>query len=184
MNEHQKSPISFYASILRLPRKGMPVVLEPDDAERARLAQEHDLLSLDRFRADMLVEPWKGDGVRVSGEVSAHVTQACVVTLEPVESEVHERIDALFIPEHSPLARYESDPSGELLIDPEGPDAPEIFTGDKIDVGALAEEFFALGIDPYPRKSAPDGETVHGDKSFRDETESPFARLAALKTKL
>lgn len=184
MNEHQKSPISFHADILRLPRKGMPVVLEPNAAQREALASEHDLLSVDRFRADMLVEPWKGDGVRVSGEVAAHITQACVVTLEPVESDLHARIDALFIPEHSPLARYERDPSGEILVDPEGPDAPEVFSGDRIDVGALAEEFFALEIDPYPRKAAPSGEAVHGDRSFRDETESPFARLADLRRKL
>ena len=32
------------------------------------------------------------------------------------------------------------DPSGEILVDPEGPDAPEVFSGDRIDVGALAEE--------------------------------------------
>jgi hypothetical protein len=39
-----------------------------------------------------------------------------------------------------------------MVLDPEGPDAPESFTGTSIDVGALAEQFFALGIDPYPRK--------------------------------
>jgi hypothetical protein len=38
-----------------------------------------------------------------------------------------------------------------LLLDAEGPDAPETFEGDQIDVGALAEEIFALSIDPYPR---------------------------------
>ena len=40
------------------------------------------------------------------------------------------------------------------MLDAEGPDSPETFTGDTIDVGALAEEFFGLAIDPYPRSQA------------------------------
>ena len=38
------------------------------------------------------------------------------------------------------------------MLDADGPDSPETFSGDTIDVGALAEEFFGLAIDPYPRK--------------------------------
>ncbi|RWC12571.1 MAG: DUF177 domain-containing protein, partial [Mesorhizobium sp.] len=34
----------------------------------------------------------------------------------------------------------------------EWPDSPETFSGNSIDVGALAEQFFGLAIDPYPRK--------------------------------
>lgn len=41
-----------------------------------------------------------------------------------------------------------------MILDAEGEDGPEPFSGDAIDVGQLAEEFFALGIDPYPRKAA------------------------------
>ena len=39
-----------------------------------------------------------------------------------------------------------------LIIDAEGPDLPETFSGDRLDAGAIAEEFFELAIDPYPRK--------------------------------
>ena len=55
---------------------------------------------------------------------------------------------------------------GEVLLDADGPDRPETFAGDSIDAGALAEEFFALAIDPYPRKPGaalpPAGEEEEG----------------------
>ncbi len=184
MTDFQKSPISTRVSVLRLPGKGMPVQIEADEMRREQLAREHDLLSVEDLRADLVVETWKRDGVKVSGEVFARIRQACIVTLDPVESEIRERVEAVFIPEHSSLARHSSDPSGEIFVDPEGPDAPDLFSGDTIDVGALAEEFFGLAIDPYPRSAAAAGQAVHGDKSFRDGSESPFAKLHALKTKL
>ncbi|MFN3548579.1 MAG: YceD family protein [Mesorhizobium sp.] len=180
-NASTQSPISFKANVLRLPRKGMPVAIEADEKQRAALAVEHDLLSVDRLHADLLVVPWKSDGVRVTGHVEAEIAQACVVTLEPVAASIREAIDAIFIPEGSRLAKRLSDPSGEILVDPDGPDAPELFAGDTIDVGALAEEFFALGIDPYPRSS---GAAVTSAISADEEPErpvSPFDKLKSLK---
>jgi hypothetical protein len=42
--------------------------------------------------------------------------------------------------------------TAKCSFDADGPDAPEPFDGDSIDVGALAEEIFGSAIDPYPRK--------------------------------
>ncbi len=58
-----------------------------------------------------------------------------------------------FCPRISKLGRLGFHSGGEIVLDAEGPDSPETFSGDTIDVGALAEEFFELAIDPYPRKS-------------------------------
>jgi hypothetical protein len=96
--------------------------------------------------------PWKRNGVKVSGRVRADITQACIVTLDPVEAHIDESVDALFLPEQSKLGRQGFDGGGEILLDAEGPDSPETFSGEAIDVGALAEQFFGLAIDPYPRK--------------------------------
>ena len=54
------------------------------------------------------------------------------------------------------MAGRRSTSGGEIVLDADGPDGPETFAGDTIDVGALAEEFFALAIDPYPRKPGVD----------------------------
>jgi uncharacterized metal-binding protein YceD (DUF177 family) len=74
-----------------------------------------------------------------------------------------------------------------MLIDAEGPDMPETFEGDQIDIGAVAEEFFELAIDPYPRKI--DAEYIEiieeDDEEVEDEVkpDSPFAGLAKLRDK-
>lgn len=146
------SPVSFPVGVVRLPRKGMPVVIDADERQRAALAREHGVTSVDRFRVDLLVEPWKRNGVKVSGTVEAVVEQACVVTLDPLKAEIREPVEGLFLPEDSKLGRLGFDGGGEIMLDADGPDAPETFSGDAIDVGALAEQIFGLAIDPYPRK--------------------------------
>ena len=147
-----RSPVSFPVHVARLPQKGLPVAFEADPAQRAALAGEHGLRSVDGWRADLLVSPWKRGGVKVTGRVSADIVQDCVVTLEPLATHIDEPVDGLFVPEDSRLGRQGFDHAGEILIDAEGPDSPETFSGDSVDVGALAEQFFALAIDPYPRK--------------------------------
>jgi hypothetical protein len=145
------SPVSFEANVARLPHKGMPVVIEADAAQRAALAADHGLVSVESWRAELLVEPWKRNGVKVSGEVNADITQQCVVTLEPLQAKISEAVSGLYFPEDSKLGRLGFHAAGEVHLDAEGPDSPETFSGETIDVGALAEEFFGLAIDPYPR---------------------------------
>ena len=101
MTREAASPISFKVNVARLPKKGMPVVIEPDEAQRDGLAAEHDLLSIDPFRAELMVTDWKRGGVKVAGRVQAAVTQSCVVTLEPVADTIDEGFTALYLPEGS-----------------------------------------------------------------------------------
>jgi hypothetical protein len=153
MRQHPStSPVSFAANVVRLPQKGMPVTIEADEPQRAGLAAEHHLVSVEGWKAELLVSPWKRNGVKVSGHVEADITQQCVVTLEPLHAHIAEDISAIFFPEDSKLGREGFHAPGEVHLDIEGPDGPETFSGETIDVGALAEEFFALAIDPYPRK--------------------------------
>jgi len=147
-----RSPVSFSVHVGRLPQKGLPVLIEADEKQRAALAAEHGVLAVESYRADLEVRPWKRNGVEVAGRVTVRIVQECVVTLEPVENAIDEPVEAVFLPEQSKLGRQGFDGGGEIMIDPEGPDSPETFSGDLVDVGALAEEFFGLAIDPYPRK--------------------------------
>lgn len=152
-DDQDTSPVSFKASVARLPQKGLPVVIEANVRQREALAAAHELVSVERFRAELLVTRWKRNGVKVSGHVEADITQECVVTLDPLRARIEETVEGLFLPEDSKLGRLGFDGGGEIHIDAEGPDGPETFSGDTIDVGALAEEFFGLAIDPYPRKA-------------------------------
>jgi uncharacterized metal-binding protein YceD (DUF177 family) len=147
----EQSPVSYRLQVRNLPPKGTTVTLDANPEQRAALARAHGLLSVERFWTELLARRWKGDGTRVIGKVEADITQACIVTLEPVVARIDEEVSAIFVPEGSRLARIE-DENGEILLQADGDDLPEVFEGDSIDLGALAEEFFALGIDPYPRK--------------------------------
>lgn len=175
-DETPASPVSFAVDVRRLPTRGFPVRIEADADARAALAEAHGLEAVNRFRADLLVERWGRDGAKVTGRVEADIVQACVVTLEPVPARIEAAVEAVFVPEGSRLALATE---GEIHVDPDGPDAPETFVGDAIDAGALAEEFFELAIDPYPR--AP-GAALAGDGGDGD-AENPFAALAKLKEK-
>jgi len=147
------SPVSYRVNVARLPRSGLPVWLEADAEQRRALAAAHGLESVETFRFDLTLVPWKAQGVRVTGRVRAEITQACVVTLDPVSAVVDAAVEAALVPEGSKLAAPRWAEPGEMILDAEGPDAPETFAGDSVDAGALAEEFFALAIDPYPRKA-------------------------------
>jgi hypothetical protein len=144
MTAAAKSPVSFRVSVMRLPKKGMPVLIDAGPEQLEALAREHRLLEAKGFHADLVVSPWKRDGVAVSGRVEGDIVQECVVTLEPIETHVEEKVSAVFIPEGSKLDRFEGLSGCEMVLDVDGPDMPESFSGTSIDVGALAEEFFAL----------------------------------------
>jgi len=147
-----KPPFSYLVKVGHVSANPVTVRLSADAGERAALAKAWDVLDVGALEAELEVARWKRDGVRIKGTVRARLTQACVVTLDPVEAEIEEPFEALFVPEGSRLARMETGESGEVIVDAEGPDMPEPFTGDTIDVGAVVAEFVALAIDPYPRK--------------------------------
>ncbi|RWB53489.1 DUF177 domain-containing protein [Mesorhizobium sp.] len=172
-----ESPVSFVANVARLPQKGLPVLIEADERQRAALAAEYDLLSVERYRAELLVASWKRNGVNVSGRVEADITQACIVTLDPVAAHIDEPVEALFLPEQSKLGREGFEGGGEIVLDADGPDSPETFSGDTIDVGALAEQFFGLAIDPYPRKPGASLDTAGDDPSEESEFQKKLRSL-------
>jgi len=170
------SPLSFDVDVRRLPSRGFPVAIAADDEARAALAAAHGLEAVDSFAAELLVERWGRDGVKVTGRIRAAIVQACVVTLEPVPATIDVPVEAVFLPETSKLW---TGAGGEILIDPDGPDAPESFAGDTVDVGVLAEEFFELAIDPYPRAPG----AALAEPAGGDAEEGAFSALSQLKGK-
>lgn len=175
-----QGPFSFPVHVARLPKNGMSVTIEADEAQREALARAHGLRSVERLVARLEVTAWKGGGVRITGRVSADIVQECVVTLEPVAAHVDEAVAATFLPEGSRLAVPARSAEGEILLDAEGEDAPEVFFGDTVDAGRLAEEFFALGIDPYPRKA---GASLAGAGDGEERRGPLHDKLAELKRK-
>jgi uncharacterized metal-binding protein YceD (DUF177 family) len=182
---HKKSdvPLSHIVSVARLPQKGMTVRLIASEQECKALAKEHTLQSVANFQATILVAKWRRDGVRITGAITADIVQTCSITLEPLPTQIVTEIDAMYVPENSKLARPKLDDNGEMILDADGPDAPETFEGDQLDVGAIAEEFFALAIDPYPRKEGAELELRAEPEEIMEIKVSPFAKLVDFKRK-
>lgn len=148
---------------------------EATPEERARLTALFRILDLAAFSGRYRIEPLSQHRYRLSGEFSAELTQACVVTAEPVASRLQEAFSIEFWPE-AQLSDFETD---DLQPDLEN-DPPEAIEDGKIDVGAFAAEILASCIDPYPRKT--DAEFVWQDpKDGVDKPTGPFAELAKLK---
>lgn len=176
-----RPPFSYRIKVGQVSHNPLEVRIEADERERAGLARLWDIPGVERLTAELRIRRWKKDGVKVVGSIHAEVTQACVVTLDPVGQVIDEEIEEIFVPEGSPLARIPANDAGEIMVDPDGPDLPEPFTGDEIDVGALVSEMAAMLLDPYPRK--PDAQFAgHGEGEAGDDRKpSPFAALRNLK---
>lgn len=146
--------------------------LEPDETDRAAIAKQLGLVSLPALRADVTVKPWL-DGVEVAGRFEAVVEQVCGVSLDPFEQPLEGEIEVRAVPAGSPHAA--SAEGGELELDPDAPDAPDVLAGDAIDVAAYVIEHLALELDPFPRKPG-----VEFDYQPAEVETSPFAALKKL----
>jgi uncharacterized metal-binding protein YceD (DUF177 family) len=167
-----KSPEGWHVPIRRedVPDTGLHLALEADQEVRGRLAVLAGVVSVQQLGATADVTR-HGEGLRVAGRVTASVTQTCVVTLEPIENAVDEPFDVLFTPPDVAGAA----PAGSAPEDVD--DTREPLVNGAADLGAVATQFFLLGVDPYPRK--PDATFA---RPVEDRAaESPFAALERLK---
>lgn len=181
IGEELPPPFSCLINVRRLPRKGQHVKYSAPDDIREKIAEENELISVERFDCTCLVTPWKKDGVKLVGEVKADLVQPCAISSEPLEAKVREPFEMLFVPDGSKLSRPMVNGEGELIFDADGPDLPDTFVGDSLDLAKVWLEFFVLGLDLYAKL---DGAVLATDKESDSENVkriSPFAALAGLK---
>jgi hypothetical protein len=157
---------------------GLGVTIVADAGERDALARANNLVAIERLEATFRLTRISRGVVRAEGDLVADITQTCVVSLEPFDSAVHEDIDVKFAApaEDRPKPRGATPPVIDLTETDEPPDP--IIDG-RIDLGALAAEFFALGLDPYPRKPGVEFESPENE----DGPGSPFAVFKAPEAK-
>lgn len=168
----QQPPWVVPVRVEEVPENGRHIDLQADEATRAALAGFTGLRTVESASASFDVSRHGRDGLHVIGEVRARIGQTCVVTLEPMESEIAELVDIVFKPAVDGVVPAET-------IEAEGEDPPEELVGGAVDLGALATEFLILGVDPYPRKADAVFETPDAGK----DKDGPFAALAKLKSR-
>jgi uncharacterized metal-binding protein YceD (DUF177 family) len=177
-----RSPLEFlmteerlFSCVVRvdtLPREGQVVAIEATPAEREELASFYRLPAIAALTATLRLEPWGRGGARVTGAVHGELTQVCIVSVEPFPATVDEDVDVRFAPQKAAKPGSAAPEETFSLTDE---DEPDPVVDGKIDLGALTAEFFALGLDPYPRKP---GAALDEEPTNSEQTDSPFAALA------
>ena len=85
--EKTENPWSVPVDVEDIPETGLHIEIEAPAEIRAAVAELASLRGLPQFAAAFDLTR-QGAGVHVLGQVKARVGQTCVVTLEPIESEV------------------------------------------------------------------------------------------------
>jgi uncharacterized protein len=149
------------------------------EAEMRAIASMLDLVALDGLTLGYRLGKIDGGRLRLTGKLSAKVTQTCVVSLDPVETALDLPVEVEFWP--APLVDEFERSAGESgshgLID-----WPEAVADGKIDLGPVIYEALATALDPYPKRAGASFEwSQAGRESPETEKSGPFAALAALK---
>ena len=159
-------------------RKPTRFSIVPDAAARARLAGDLGILGIDALRFAGEITPKGREDWDLTAAMTASVVQACVVTLAPVRTRLHETV----------LRRYLAD-----MAEPEGDDVemPEDDTAEAlprvIDAYAVMTEALVLALPPWPRAAGaelgPMTVAPPGAEPLEPGQVKPFAGLAGLMKK-
>jgi uncharacterized metal-binding protein YceD (DUF177 family) len=172
--DKNQTPWSVPVVVDDIPETGLHIEIDAPEAVRTQLTVLAGVRELPRLSAVFDLSR-RGAGVHVSGHVSARIGQTCVVTLEPIESQLEETVDLKFAPPSAAPAL-----ANTAGLDAGEDEPPEPLSDGKVDLGAIATEFLLLGIDPYPRKAGAEFSPIKSD----DGSAKPFAALEALKKRL
>lgn len=181
----QTFPYAYKVNTNRVVDKDETITIVPDAAGLDAIARTYDLVSIGTLEADFTLKPYRKAGVRVVGPIRASITQTCVVTLEPFESDVTLDVDRTFEPATSkPRKIRDLNDEGEIEIDLESLDPPDLVVDGVLDLGAVICEELALSLDPFPRRPGVEFEGGSAEAEVQEDAEtepSPFAALEALK---
>jgi uncharacterized metal-binding protein YceD (DUF177 family) len=160
-----KPEFSRPIEVARIPKLGSHEKLVATDGECAALAMRLLVPRIHALTAELKAQPWRGGGVKVTGNALLDLDQESVVSLELFRSKVDVPVERYFL-----NIKGESDVDSELEIDP-------IVQG-SIDLGELVAESVALELDPYPRMEGESFEPIiESDPADDDRQPNPFTVL-------
>lgn len=181
-------PYSFKINASKVIDADLKVVVEPTETELAAIASYYDIDTIESLKADFSLKPYRKAGLRVIGPIRMAMTRTCVVSLESFDTSLNIDVDRTFEPHSSrPRKIKDLNKEGEIEIDLETLDPPDVILDGVLDLGGVICEELALSLDPFPRRPGvtfESGEEYVVDEEVEEETKpSPFAALQALKDK-
>jgi hypothetical protein len=135
-----------------------------DVAERRALADRFGLPEIKRLAATGRFSPGRGETWMLAARIEAEVVQNCVITLDPIDQQLHDDLTLVFASDAPDGTEVEF-----------GLDDAEILPPDRmVDIGEIVAQQLSLALDPFPRK--PGASLPEYEKSASDK---PLAVLAA-----
>lgn len=171
--------LSIPVSIAEVGDKSKRLKFVADEGQRTAIAKRLDLLTLERFEGHLQIRPWRRAGLVLEGHIIADLSQACVVSLEPVVDHVDTTFTTHFLPQDmiDELEKKMME-DGEIFIDAENDDPIDPIVSGSVNVGESSVQQLALAVNPYPRMSDVNFEPP---ASASAPKENPFAVLEKLK---
>ncbi|MBI1172779.1 DUF177 domain-containing protein [bacterium] len=159
-------------------RTSTHVRFRPSGPERQAIARDLGLLDLPVLQFDGDIRPKGKRDMVLEGRLTATVVQPCVVTLEPVTTEIADQVTRQYLADFKLPEADEVEIPEDDTLEP----LPEV-----IDAAEVAIEALALALPLYPRAPGVElGEAVFaepGAAPLRDGDLKPFAGLAGLVAK-
>ena len=176
-HDPSRDPWRALVNAAQIPEGGLHREMEADVGVREAMADLAGVREISSARAAFDLTLDRRGRVHVAGSVRARVGQTCVVTLDPIDSEIDETVDVMFAP--SEQIPHLADLAHEAIAsEAEITDGPEPIVDGVIDLGRLATDVLLLAIDPYPRKP---GAVFEPEVATADPDDHPFAALKTLQ---
>jgi uncharacterized metal-binding protein YceD (DUF177 family) len=175
-------PLSHSTNLARLGNAGDRVTFAADEAQRAALARWSGVMSVESFAVTVDIAKLGPVHFALDFTIAADVTQACVVTLEPVPSHMARSFrHELHFTGTAPRHRQQPESPVEVLVDADLDEGPEEIESLHYDLAGPALEDYVLALEPYPRCP---GVAFTAPEEASGGPESPFAVLKGLKSGL
>ncbi|HKX64579.1 MAG TPA: DUF177 domain-containing protein [Rhizomicrobium sp.] len=180
----QSLPLSHSYNLARLGNAGDEVHFAASEAERGALAKWAGVLSVEKLEVGVRIKKCAPNRFGLRFELAAEVTQACVVTLEPVPAKIQHSFSRELVFTGPSRQRAEQPPKpaeSEIVLGfnpEEAEEGPEEISSLHQDLAVPALEEFVLSLDPYPRRQGVEFAPKTGEAA---PPPSPFAVLKGLK---
>lgn len=177
------APLTHSYNLGRLGNAGDRVDFAADADQRAAIAAWSEVLSVEEFAVRADIAKLGPTRFRVRYQLAAALTQACVVSLEPVPGRISRQFtrELEFVGARRRGGGSESG-GGDLVLDPGAEEGPEEIENLHYDLAGPALEEYSMALDPYPRAAnaqfAPQSQAAQAEEPAR---QNPFAVLKSLK---
>ena len=168
VNLRDDMTLDYVIRVDDVPPTGRDAAFELSEEMRAAMTQRFGVTNLDALKVNARLVPLDKECLLVTGKVMGRIEQICVITLEPIWTDISKSFSAEFQPE-SMVAKF------VIPDDDFETDLPETLQDGAANIGELAMQIFAMEIPNYPRQ---EGVAFDAGAAGAESPVSPFSVLA------